>query len=157
MTRRFNIIILVTIIGLSAFKTPDLDYVLTIKKGTIKKQGEQTYWVIPTTLTNKSKDTLRYFSMSCSWQDFYSVDSRKLNIEPSLCEKNIPTILTIAPGQSSMVHIRLIVSQTMDTKEIKFKIGFNLIAAHKGQNPFDYDDKEGQKNKNIIWSNLISM
>ena len=93
--------------------------------------------------------------MSCSWQDFYSVDNKKLQIEIIPCEKNIPTILMLAPGQTKTVEIRLLISQSVDASEIKFKIGFNLMEVDKSKNPFDFDFKEEQKKENIIWSNTI--
>ena len=133
------------------------DYTLTITKWKVLKENKQTFWVTPTTLTNNTKDTLRYFSMSCSWQDFYSVDNRKLQVEGTPCDKNIPTILTLAPGQSRTVEIRLLISQTMDASEIKFKIGFNLMKVSATKKSHDFDFKEEQKKKNIIWSNVISM
>lgn len=157
MKRYLTFIIYVMLIGLCSFKSLEQDYVLTIQKGKVLKQDKTTYWVIPTILANNSKDTLKYFSMSCSWQDFYSVDNRKLQIEPSLCDKNVPAILTLAPGQKKAVEIRLIISQTMDAPEIRFKIGFNLMQVDKAQTLFDYDYKEEQKKKNVIWSNVISM
>lgn len=133
------------------------NYTLTIIKGKVVKENKQTFWETPTTLTNNTKDTLRYFSMSCSWQDFYSVDNNKLQIEGALCDKNAPTILTLAPGQTRTTVVRLLISQTMDAPDIKFKIGFNLMKVSKGQKLFDYDHKEEQKKKNVIWSNVISM
>ena len=133
------------------------NYTLTIIKGKVIKENKQTFWVTPTTLTNKTSDTLRYFSMSCSWQDFYSVDNNKLQVEGTPCDKNIPKILTLGPGQSRTVEIRLLISQTMDASEIKFKIGLNLMKASSTQKTFDFDFKEENKKKNIIWSNIISM
>jgi len=132
-------------------------YTLTITKGKVIKESKQTFWVTPTTLTNNTKDTLKYFSMSCSWQDFYSVDNNKLQIEGTLCDKNIPEILILAPGQSKTVEIRLLINQTMDTSEVKFKIGFNLMKVSSTQKTFDFDYKEESKKKNVIWSNIISM
>jgi hypothetical protein len=95
--------------------------------------------------------------MSCSWQDFYSVDNKKLQIEIAECDKNIPTILTLEPGQSKTVEIRLLTNPTMNESKIKFKIGLNLMKASKAQNPLDLDFKEESKKKNVIWSNIISM
>lgn len=132
-------------------------YTFTITKGKVVKENKQTFWVTPTTLTNNTTDTLRYFSMSCSWQDFYSVDNNKLKIEGALCGKNIPVILTLAPGQARTEEVRLLISQTMDASKIKFKIGFNLMKVSSIQKAFDFDFQEEQKKKNVIWSNLISM
>lgn len=133
------------------------DYKLTITKGKVVKENKQTFWVTPTTLTNNTKDTLKYFSMSCSWQDFYSVDNSKLVVEDTPCDKNIPTILTLTPGQSKTVEIRLLISQTMDSSKIKFRIGFNLMKLVKNQKVYEFDFKEEKKKKNVIWSNIISM
>lgn len=132
-------------------------YILTIKIGKIEKQNDQTYWAVPVTLTNNSAETLKYFSMSCSWQDFYSIDNNKLQIETAWCEKNVPIILVLAPRQVKTVELRLLITQTMDASEIKFKIGFNLMKASSTQNPFDFNDEEESKKKNVIWSNVISM
>lgn len=132
------------------------NYTLTIKKGEIVKESKHTFWVIPVTLTNNSKVTLRYFSMSCSWQDFYCVDNKKMQLETALCDKNIPTILTLAPRQSRTIEIRLLIDQTMKGSEVKFKIGLNLIKASKAQKPLEFDYKEKQNKKNLIWSNQIS-
>jgi hypothetical protein len=94
--------------------------------------------------------------MSCSWQDFYSVDSKELQVDGQDCDKNIPIILTLAPGESKTVEIRLLMDQTIYASEIKFKIGFNLMKVSSTQKEFDFDFNEQQKKKNIIWSNIIS-
>jgi hypothetical protein len=155
MTRIALTIILITCLAFSQAPKKE-SYTLTVTKGKVVKENKQTFWVIPATLTNHSKDTLKYFSMSCSWQDFYLVDNKKLQIETALCDKNIPIILTLAPKQYRTVEIRLLISQTANTSEIKFKIGFNLIKASNTKKIFDFDIKEEQKKENVIWSNLIS-
>ena len=132
-------------------------YTLTITKGKVVKEYKQTFWVTPTTLTNNTKNTLRYFSMSCSWQDFYSVDNNKLQIGGVDCDKNVPTILIIAPRQTKTVELRLLMSQTMDASEMKFKIGLNLMKVPKTQKPMDFKFREERKKKNLIWSNVIFM
>ncbi|OYX83735.1 MAG: hypothetical protein B7Y83_10485 [Flavobacteriales bacterium 32-34-25] len=132
------------------------NYTLRIIEGKVIKENKQIFWITPTTLTNNTKNTLRYYSMSCSWQDFYSVSSNKLQVVGKGCDKNIPTILTLAPGKSRTVKIRLLISKTIDTSEIKFKIGFNLMKVSSTQKELDFNSIEQQKKKNIIWSNIIS-
>lgn len=133
------------------------NYVLTIIKGKVIKENKQRFLITPTTLKNNTKGTLKYYSMSCSWQSFYSVDSNKLQVEGQDCDKNIPTILTLEPGQSKTVEIRLLINPTIDASEIKFKIGFNLLKVSSTQKEFDFDFNQLQKKKNIIWSNIISI
>ena len=130
------------------------NYALTIIKGKVIKENKQRFLITPTTLTNNTKDTLRYYSMSCSWQDFYSVDKKELQVDGQECDKNTPTILTLALGESKTVEIRLLMNQTIDASEIKFKIGFNLMKVSNTQKEFDFNEQ--QKKKNIIWSNINS-
>lgn len=131
---------------------------MTIVKGNVIKENNQTLLIIPTTLTNNTVDTLRYYSMSCSWQDFYSVDNYKLQVEgPPGCDKNIPKILTLAPKRSKTVEIRLLVSQSIKLSGINFRIGFNLIKASRNETKVNLDYNELLKNRNRIWSNRITI
>ncbi|MRX41129.1 hypothetical protein GJU43_17725 [Flavobacterium sp. LC2016-23] len=156
MTRIILIITVLLFNCLSFSQTAKKDnYTLTIRKGKVVKENKQTFWITPTTLTNNTRDTVRYYSMSCSWQSFYSVDNNKLQVEAKNCDKNIPIILTLAPGKSRTVKIRLLLSHRIDPSEIKFKIGFNLIKVSGTHKEFNFDFEEQQRKKNIIWSNII--
>lgn len=133
------------------------NYTLTIIKGKVIEENKQTFCITPATLTNNTKDTLRYYSMSCSWQDFYLVDNNNiLQVKREGCDKNIPTILKLAPGKSRTVNIKLLIKSSINTSKIKFKIGFNLMKVSSNQRELDFDLKEREKKKNIIWSNIIS-
>lgn len=132
------------------------NYELVIEKIKTEKQGKPVIWVMAK-LTNHSKETLRYFSTSCSWQEFYTTDNKKLQLQTFDCNKNIPLILTLAPGKSTTVSISFFVNTAIKTSERKFKIGFNLMKATNTQKASDFDFKEVEKKKNLIWSNQISM
>ncbi len=75
-------------------------YKLTVQKFNKENVRGIDNWLIECALTNHSKDTMNYLSMSCSWTDFYTVDKKELDIESFLCNKNVPTILTLAPGEN---------------------------------------------------------
>ena len=133
------------------------NYDLTIKKGKIVKENNQIYWLIPVTFENNTLETLRYFSMSCSWQEFYFVYNKAVQIDYQLCDKNIPIILTLEPNQKSRFEIKLLKKRGVNNSKISFKIGFNLIKVKPEQRLLDFDINEKLKHKSIIWSNLISM
>lgn len=158
MTR---IILTITVLLLNCFTFSQTakkeNYTLIIIKGKVIKEKKQRFLITPTTLTNNTNDTLKYYSMSCSWQEFYLVDSKELQVDGQECDKNIPIILTLAPGESKTVEIRLLMNQTIDTSEIKFKIGFNMMKVSNTQKEFNFDFNEQQKKENIIWSNIISI
>jgi len=129
-------------------------YALTIKQGEYEKTGTQTCLFVQATLTNNTNDTLRYLSMSCSWMEFYHLDNDKLNFESCLCEKNGPIILTLAPHESADNELKLVINQTIDTPNLKFKIGFNLVEV-KSSIEEVHSEYRKKRIHNIIWSNSI--
>jgi hypothetical protein len=134
-------------------------YTFSIEKGKMVSVGASSFLNVPVTLTNDTKDTLYYLSMSCSWEKLYSVDNTRLCIASRNCDKNIPKMLKLAPGQSRKQTILLRNEKTKDKTEIKFKIGFYLLKTEKSEDVFhtmDYFYKDRLK-KNVIWSNTISM
>lgn len=144
------------ILSLSDAKLSGKDYPLTIKPGKIIKDKVDSFIEVPVTLTNKTSQKLAYGSMSCSWQDFYTVDGKDLFVEGTDCDKNMPIILELAPLQSKTVLLRLQIKNTSGKNAATFKIGFNLITL--------LDDKQGEEfimggdfKENIIWSNQITM
>lgn len=131
------------------------DYSFAIKKGTVVRRGAQNIWTIPATLTNLSKDTIKYFSVGCSWEDFYFVDNEKLAVLTPVCEQNTKLILKLPPGKSTTTNLDLMISSALDTSLVTFKIGFNLIRANKPLSQFNI--KEARIKENVTWSNEIKI
>jgi hypothetical protein len=158
--RRSAILILSasSLVGFLSFKSPTKNYLLTIKWGMVTVDKDKTIWVIPTTLTNNTDDTLKYYSMSCSWRELYLVNNSNLQVQPVICQYNAPIILTLAPGQKTTVSVNLLVNNRTDnTSEVQFKIGFNLIKTADTKWPIQYIYETIKKRKNVIWSNSIHL
>ena len=155
--KKLLMILFAVALTVSAFGQADTSkYVLTIKQGKYKKVGTQIFLLVPTTLANNSNDTLKYLSMSCSWQEFYYVDNAKMSVDQVNCSGNDMIILTLAPHKSVDTEVRLVVGQITDTYKIKFKIGINLLKATKNVNNVWNEYKGQQETKNIIWSNAVT-
>ncbi len=101
-------------------------------------------------LLNKSNDTLKYRTLSCSWQDFYLSNSENINISINNCDKNIPAIITVNPNESRTVKLTINI-----TKQIPnyFKIGLKLCQI-KNLEPSTKHNK--LENCEIIWCSNIS-
>jgi len=121
-------------------------------KDVIKEKGH-TFLIVMATLTNQSKDTLKYHSDSCSWEDYYSVNSKKLQIQQSQCDKYFPIILTLAPNESREAELRLVLSGSGPIPNIKFKVGFHVLEDRVYS---DNNELSEQFDKNVIWSDEIS-
>ncbi|MBG6111484.1 putative HAD superfamily phosphohydrolase [Flavobacterium sp. CG_23.5] len=100
-------------------------------------------------LWNKSKDTLNYLCMSCSWQEFYKMSNKNITIRINECDKNIPQILILKPGESRTVEIYVLRSN--GTKD-DFKLGMSIIQTKELKIPSaDYILTEAK----VIWSSSI--
>jgi len=109
--------------------------------------------VIPVTLSNKSKDTLRYIAMSCSSWDSYQTDDLQITIIPpnTPCYKNGPDIITMLPYSSSTVNLRIAIPKKLG-KGMVFKMGMILPKyVNKSQGLFFSRSQPG----NVIWSDEI--
>ncbi len=130
-------------------------YKLKIQKGSIYIKNEKTFFVIPVTFTNLSKDTLKYFSLGCSPEYTYVVDNEKLYKMGNICQKDFPVIIILAPNKSKTFELTLMKDETMNDSRISFKIGLNFIPANKPRQKFNI--KEFLHKNNVIWSNIITI
>jgi len=155
MTKQTTILIIVLInfYGRGVCQSNELNnYTLSAEKiNTLNDKGK-TFLVVVTTLTNHSKDTLRYNSDSCSWQDYYFVNVPNLQVETTQCDKYIPIVLTLGPGQSRQVELRLLSKRKVS--QMKFKVGFHLLFDRVYTDNYELSE---EFRKNVIWSNEISM
>lgn len=157
MMRKFLIPFLLLIGFYANAQTDNSFYKLSIKKGKFVKADSISYLEVPVTLTNTAKDTLFYLSNSCSWQDFYSVQSSPeiLKVEEVPCEKNGPVRMALPPGQSQTVQLKLFVADGSKAKSVTYTIGHNLILLPE----VDSWLKEWsliRKVENIVWSNEVT-
>lgn len=131
-------------------------YKLSIKKGKFVTADSISYLEVPVTLTNTSKDTLYYITLSCSWQSFYRVQSNPeiLKVEEAPCERNVPERLVLAPGKSETVQLKLFFTAESNTKSVTYSIGHNLVIV-PGDDRWVQKYRETRGQKNIIWSNEI--
>lgn len=131
----------------------EMRYDFKASKFNKEKVNGETYWLVECVLSNNSKDTLNYLSMSCSWTDFYSADLKHLEIEAFLCDKNFPVIVSIPPGKTMKVVLRFFKSKKIKQLSSKFfKVGLNLIETKSTMN---FENKINSRN--IIWSNSVEL
>lgn len=131
--------------------------VLSITKGKVLEKDGDVFWEIPVTLTNTAKDTLHYASMSCSWPNFYTVNSKKLFNPGVGCDKNFPIAISLPPSQSNTVILMLTDKRKNSTKPLKFKIGFDLFILKNKDSALDLFFRDNNSENNILWSNEINM
>jgi len=132
-------------------------YTITIDQNKIVKRTnreyayeEKEFFILPVTVHNDSNDTLRYCSMTCSWQAFYRIDNDAFEILSTACTKNIPTMITVLPYSTHTTNIAFILNRDNQTNNPFFKVGLNINTSGSF---FLY--QEELYRYNIIWSNEI--
>lgn len=122
-----------------------------------KQNGKLNYLVIKITLTNHSADTISYISMSCSWQHFYSTDTKEFSIEGNECNRNAYILKKILPFSKEVNILKLIPKKDIaQLHNLKFRIGFNYIMAESSDDLFA-KARQLEKMKNIVWGNTIPL
>ncbi len=123
--------------------------------GTDRFSSGKKIYHVPVTLHNNADDTLRYYSMSCSWDEFYRTDNSKAELLGHDCYKNVPREITLLPHTSNTITIPVVCKNSEASATVHLRIGLNLNI--KADNRFytEYDDELYRYN--IVWSNEIML
>jgi hypothetical protein len=149
--------ILLTLLLLSSgviAKASPKPYTLTAEPGKYVKFGAARFLLVSVILTNNTDETISYVSMSCGWDEMYSIDSKVLQQIGKDCDKNIPILLTLTGHSSKQVQLKLKISNKEPLPIIKYRIGFNLLIANKGQSALGLMDAG---KKHMIWTDKAEM
>lgn len=142
------------ICSLCLAQTDNPKYTLTAGKPEIQKESGQRWLQVPVTLTNTTADTLKYATMTCSWQNFYCVDRPNVKIEEVPCDKNVFSPITLPPGKSNTVILKLYPADNTH-KQLSFNIGMNLVFYHKLLSSNEIRNE--MHKRNIIWTKPITV
>lgn len=108
---------------------------------------------MPVTVRNNSNNTLSYFSMTCSWDEFYHVNNNKFSIEIQPCDKNFPRNIIIAPHGYHTQLVFIIYEKKYIKKGETFEVGVNI----NKNVPVDVDNYDELTRYNLVWSNEVSL
>jgi hypothetical protein len=125
-----------------------------------RKVDKYLYTICEMKIHNNSGDTLKYFSMYCSWLEMYSTNDIDFKVPEQMCFQNYPDVQVIPPRKSTTVKIPIVT----DVKTLlprKIKIGLRLQRLNE-DNPFDIapgllDLMLIPQTSNMIWSNEIEI
>jgi hypothetical protein len=86
----------------------------------IQKNGK-TSWVVKTTLTNRSRDTLFYFSSACSESIYYMIDQITLHVNGQKCDLDEQTVIAIPPRGKRKVELEISSYEPL-TSPVEFRL-----------------------------------
>lgn len=121
------------------------------------------YLHVKTSIINNSSDTLCYLVMSCSWEEFYIINSKELLLPIKSCDENGFILMKIPPHKTAERLLLLTSSKNANQlHNIKFKIGFKFykVNYNKIKNMNSYPDIYKYftpKNEIVLWSKTLEL
>jgi hypothetical protein len=108
---------------------------------------------VPVTIHNYGKDTLKYLSYTCSWEEYYHLDNKKLTIELFTCDYNVEHEVIIPPGDSHTETLPIVYHLRGEKGLERFRVGVNInIHAHDLAISPRYNYAYQLMSNNIVWS-----
>ena len=121
-----------------------------------EKEGE--FYSVKISLVNKTDSTLRFWVMSCSWQDNWVFNSNDIIFYRDNCLKNIMKVKELAPNGILTYTGVLAVRTNQISKRLKnLRLGFIFVR----ENEFSYLSKmdyhkilleQKDENRDVFWS-----
>jgi hypothetical protein len=122
----------------------------------VKKMKRAKVITIPVTLQNNSGDTLRFYSIDCSWYEFWNTDSNDIRFPGWSCEHNIPEIITVAPHQQYAKNLDFLYHAKAKTAS-QYRISLSLLKVSTDDHR-DFEFSPGDYARfNKIWSNEVTI
>jgi len=123
---------------------------------------EGIFYSIKIDLINNGDSTDRFWIMSCSWEENWISNNCKIQFYNSGCDKNIPKLAQLDPGQKLTFNgiLKVLENRKNFKGDNDFKLGFILIKEQDAPNNLDFQKlllDNAKVNKNIIWSNRFNI
>jgi hypothetical protein len=129
----------------------------TVSLGGLYTCDTTQYVFIKSSLSNNSEDTLLCFSMTCSGDDAYKIESKDLSIEKNICFSNVPMLIKVAPHKSFDYFLRLLTTQkNINFRDVNFRLGYNLVLSDTTKEFGSQVEQIGDM-KNVIWSDTVRL
>lgn len=121
-----------------------------------KKFKKYRIITLPAVFRNESNDTLNFYSMTCSWEDFWDTNRSDVVLLRWPCENNMPKIIAVAPHQVYKRTLTIFYN-TEVKRDTQYRISMSLLRypTYIKHDVLFWPSEYVRFNK--IWSNEISI
>lgn len=109
-------------------------------------------FLVEVKIINKTNSTIKFLTYSCSTAANIIVDTKKIDICPNVCSRNLTVRIILNPNQE--FRIPVILKTTVENSYNKIRIGWIMIEDN-GYNSEHVDEfllKNQEDSKNVLWS-----
>jgi hypothetical protein len=115
-----------------------------------------SFYSVRINLINNTDSIVRFWVMSCSWQDNWIFNSDKLYLFNEGCDKNCPVIKELKPKQNITFNGIVCIEKLDCLKQDNINIGFIFVKEKEfvDDNTIDFRDilyRKKEKKKDITW------
>lgn len=113
---------------------------------------------IKVTVKNNTADTIKYITMSCSWDDMFQADTSLFEVQGVFnCDRNVVECGYIMPFDTMSRLLIISPRYHRIVRQADVKVGFNYLPYNGPESLFDNQLHEVWRDKkNIFWSNPIT-
>lgn len=150
-------LLILAVISVSFLNGYKENYTLKVKVIKSFPYNDSALLHISSSITNNTKDTLKYVNLTCDWHVIYITNNKKVIIllPHSGCDANYPKIYTIAPDETVKRDFKIGITDRIKGIPIKFNIGIALISPEN----FHIIDSLRSNIKSLkhqtLWSNTL--
>ncbi|HTK18255.1 MAG TPA: hypothetical protein VL442_02020 [Mucilaginibacter sp.] len=120
-----------------------------------KKPKRAKSITVPVIVQNNSDEELKFYSMTCSWEDFFGTDDKGITIPGWGCDSNMPNIITVGPHKEFRRDVNITYAPTFKTGK-KYRISMSLVKPNNMENQFGFFPGDYIR-YNKIWTNEITI
>ena len=153
-------------INISLLKEYYVPYTKPIHYVPVNDSLKQKIFDIKISLKNTSKDSIRFWMMTCSWDENFLINNNYIYFSPKECDSNFPHTLRIKSGDSVLLYATLKRDIQVDNPcqncvehlwVSTTKLGLIYIDKNQCDNMLEYDSIINDKSiwSQIIWSNSV--
>jgi len=120
-----------------------------------KKTQRAKSITVPVTVQNNSNAELKFYSMTCSWSEFFGTDSKDISIPGWACESNVPNIIIVAPHKEFRRNVNVTYDSTIKGGR-KYRISMSLLKPDNTKRDWVFSPGDYVR-FNKIWTNEITI
>ena len=128
--------------------------VLSVTTSSWIQDSSVAYLPVTAMLSNNTSSDTSFLIMSCSWDEFFEIDTKELSLLGWDCNKNVPERVRLSPNSTKRFELKLKSDTGKPKFGSRFRVGFNWLPVSDGD---DIINKylQSREVRNMIWTDIL--
>lgn len=112
--------------------SPQADFSVDAKIIKVVEEHGNRFCHVALEMKNNSADEIQYRSYSCSWQEFFSINTIEAQVVVNFCDKNFPKTIVLQAQETDTQTLIIKLNKGCE-EDVNFKIAMDLIEVISGE------------------------